>query len=67
MTRYVFETPEQMFHWIDSCALKLLSIPRSEFGKINIDITRTKDNSNWDFNISEQDLKAWKEKLNDKS
>ena len=66
MTRYVFETPEQMFHWIDSCAKKLLSIPRNDFGKISIEITRTVDNANWDFNISEQDLKAWKEKFDDK-
>lgn len=67
MTRYVFDSPEAMFHWIDECAKKLLTIPRDEFGKIEINISRTDRLRNYDWLITPEDKKVWKRKLeNDK-
>lgn len=66
MTRYVFDTPEQMFDWIDKTALKLLSIPRAEFGKIKIEISRVKnDGCSYPFEINPRDKELWRKKLNE--
>ena len=65
MSKYVFDSPEQMFHWIDECAKKLLYITREEFGKIEINICRTKDGCNYPFIIDPADKKAWKRKFED--
>lgn len=65
MTRYVFEEPDAMFHWIDETAKKLLSIPREQFGKIEINITRTENGCNYGWLISPEDKNAWKERFED--
>ena len=61
--RYVFDSPEAMFHWIDQTAKKLLTIPRERFGKFELDITRTEKGATYDWLISPQDKAAWKERL----
>lgn len=61
--RYVFDTPEAMFHWIDQTAKKLLAIPREQFGKIEIEISRTDRGTTYDWLISPQDKAAWKERF----
>lgn len=63
MSRSVFTEPEQMFHWIDECAKKLLTIPREEFGRIEINIRRTYEECNYPFIINETDRNAWKRKF----
>lgn len=63
MTRYVFDEPEQMFDWIDECAKKLLSIPRTEFGKIEINISRSNCGVNYPWLIDKKDREAWKRKF----
>lgn len=63
MTRYIFDKPEQMFDWIDTVAKKLLSIPREEFGKIEINIRRTYEECNYPFIVDEKDRNAWKRKF----
>lgn len=65
MTRYVFDEPEQMFHWIDECAKKLLTIPRDKFGKIEININRTDLDVNYDWLITPQDKQRWKKRFED--
>lgn len=63
MTKYRFETPEQMFHWIDECAKKLLTIPREEFEKIEIDIHRTSMGSNYGFLIEPEVKNIYKKRF----
>lgn len=63
MSRYVFDKPEAMFHWIDETAKKLLSIPREEFGKIEINISRTKLGVTYDWIIDPVVKRAYKEKF----
>lgn len=63
MTRYVFDSPEQMFDWVDRTAKKLLSIPRDEFGKIKIEITRTYDSCNYPWEIDPREKEAWKKRF----
>lgn len=65
MTRYVFEDPDAMFHWIDETAKKLLSISREDFGKIEINITRTENGYNYGWLISPEDKQAWKKRFED--
>ena len=61
--KYVFDSPEAMFHWIDQTAKKLLSIPREQFGKFEIEITRTDRGATYGWLIDPEDKKAWKERL----
>lgn len=61
--KYVFDTPEAMFHWIDQTAKKLLTIPREQFGKIEIEISRTDRGKIYGWLISPQDKAAWKERF----
>ena len=63
--RYVFDSPEAMFHWIDQTAKKLLTIPREQFGKFEIDITRTDRGATYEWLISPTDKAAWKERFED--
>ena len=63
--RYVFDTPEAMFHWIDQTAKKLLSIPREQFGKIEIEISRTDRGATYEWLIIPQDKAAWKKRFED--
>ena len=65
MTRYVFDDPEAMFHWIDETAKKLLSIHRDKFGKIEISINRTDLGVNYDWLITPQDKQRWKKRFED--
>lgn len=63
--RYVFDTPEAMFHWIDQTAKKLLSIPREQFGKIEIEISRTDRGATYEWLIDPLDKAAWKKRFED--
>ena len=63
MTRYVFDSPEAMFHWIDETAKKLLSIPRDKFGKIEINISRTELGVNYDWIITPEIKQIWKKRF----
>lgn len=63
MTRYVFDEPEQMFHWIDETAKKLLSIPRDKFGKIEVNISRTELGVNYDWIITPEIKQIWKKRF----
>lgn len=65
MTRYVFDDPEAMFHWIDETAKKLLTIPREQFGKVQIEISRTELGVNYDWLITPKDKQAWKKRFDD--
>jgi hypothetical protein len=65
MTRYVFDNPEAMFHWIDETVKKLLTIPRAQFGKIQIDISRTELGANYGWLIRPEDKQAWKKRFED--
>lgn len=65
MTRYVFDDPEAMFHWIDETAKKLLSIPREQFGKIEININRANLGVTYDCLITPQDKQRWKKMFED--
>lgn len=67
MSRYVFDSPEQMFHWIDETAKKLLSIPRDKFGKVEINITRSELGCTYPWKISPDDKKAWKRRFKDEN
>lgn len=67
MSRYVFTEPEQMIHWIDETAKKLLSIPRDKFGKIEVNISRTKLGCTYPWIISPDDKKAWKRRFKDEN
>ena len=65
MARYVFDDPEAMFHWIDETAKKLLTIPREQFGKVQVEISRTELGVNYDWLITPKDKKAWKKRFDD--
>ena len=65
MSRYVFDDPEAMFHWIDETAKKLLTIPREQFGKVQVEISRTELGVNYDWLITPKDKKAWKKRFDD--
>lgn len=67
MSRYVFTEPEQMIHWIDETAKKLLSIPRDKFGKIEVNISRTELGCTYPWIISPEDKKAWKRRFKDEN
>lgn len=67
MSRYVFTEPEQMIHWIDETAKKLLSIPRDKFGKIEVNISRTELGCTYPWIISPDDKKAWKRRFKDEN
>ena len=67
MSRYVFDEPEQMFHWIDECAKKLLTIPRDKFGKVEINITRSELGCTYPWIISPKDKEAWKRRFEDEN
>lgn len=67
MTRYVFDNPEAMFHWIDETAKKLLSIPREKFGKIEVNISRTELGCTYPWIISPEDKKAWERRFKDEN
>lgn len=67
MSRYVFTEPEQMIHWIDETAKKLLSIPRDKFGKIEVNISRTELGCTYPWTISPDDKKAWKRRFKDEN
>ena len=67
MTRYVFTEPEQMFHWIDETAKKLLSIPRDKFGKIEVNISRTELGCSYPWIIAPKDKEAWKRRFDDEN
>lgn len=67
MTRYVFTEPEQMIHWIDETAKKLLSIPRDKFGKIEVNISRTELGCTYPWIVSPEDKKAWKRRFKDEN
>lgn len=65
MSRYVFNDPDVMFHWIDETAKKLLSIPREKFGKIEINITRTDLGVNYNWLITPETKQIWKKRFED--
>jgi hypothetical protein len=65
MSRYVFDNPEAMFHWIDETAKKLLTIPREQFGKVQVEISRTELGVNYDWLITPKDKQAWKKGFDD--
>lgn len=65
MSRYVFDNPEAMFHWIDETAKKLLTIPREQFGKVQVEISRTELGVNYDWLITPKDKQAWKKRFDD--
>ena len=65
MSRYVFDDPEAMFHWIDETAKKLLTIPREQFGKVQIEISRTELGVNYGWLITPKDKQAWKKRFDD--
>ena len=67
MSRYVFTEPEQMIHWIDETAKKLLSIPRDKFGKIEVNISRTELGCTYPWIISPDDKKAWTRRFKDEN
>ena len=63
MSRYVFDKPEQMFHWIDECAKKLLVISREEFGRIEINIKRANCGATYEWEINPEDKQSWRRKF----
>ena len=65
MSRYVFDNPEALFHWIDETAKKLLTIPREQFGKVQVEISRTELGVNYDWLITPKDKQAWKKRFDD--
>lgn len=65
MTRYVFEKPDEMFHWIERTAEKLLTISREDFGRIQIDISFTDRMGNYHEVIDPVDKQAWKRRFDD--
>lgn len=65
MSRYVFDNPDAMFHWIDETAKKLLSIPREKFGKIEINITRSELGVNYGWLIEPKEKKMWEKRFKD--
>lgn len=52
-----------MFHWIERCCEKLLTISREDFGRIQIDISFTDRQGNYHEVIDPVDKLAWKRRF----
>lgn len=63
MTRYVFDNPDAMLHWIEKTVATLLTIPRKDFGKISVELMRTADKVNYEWIIDAKDKVAWQKEL----
>ncbi len=57
--KYTFDDPMQALHYFEEAMQKILNIERKDFGRLEININRTTEASNYQWVIDSRTKKMW--------